>query len=84
MNADIDLAALEKNLLDWVRDWTEEGAAQEAGPDTDLAGTGLLDSMGLVALISYLEDETGATFDFGTFDADAGTSVRALIRHCLA
>jgi acyl carrier protein len=84
VNADIDLTTLEKDLLDWVRDWSEGGEAQEAGPDTDLARSGLLDSMGLVALISYLEDETGATFDFGTFDADTGTSVRALISHCIA
>jgi acyl carrier protein len=84
VSTDIDLAALERSLIDWVRDWTESDADTVIGPETDLAGTALLDSMGLVALISYLEDETGRTFDFATLAYGSAMSVRGLIRHCLA
>jgi acyl carrier protein len=79
-----DLAALERELLDWVADWTEDEAPGELDADTDLGDSGLLDSMGLVALISHLEEQTGRSFNFGTFAAGRGTSVRALISHCLA
>jgi acyl carrier protein len=81
---EMDLAALEQNLLGWVTEWTEGDSSGELDPDANLGGSGLLDSMGLVALISYLEEQTGRSFNFGTFDAQRGTSVRALIDHCLA
>ena len=79
-----DNTGLEQDLLAWVADWTETEPAGALDPDTNLAGSGLLDSMGLVALISHLEEQTGTSFNFGTFDARRGTSVRALISHCLA
>jgi acyl carrier protein len=84
VSTDTDLAVLEQSLVDWVRDWTEEDRDAAIDPDTDLAGTALLDSMGLVALISYLEDQTERTFNFGTFAHSSEISVRSLIRHCLA
>lgn len=84
MSAAADAAVLEKDLLDWVREWTEEDQPEaEIDAETDLSHSGLLDSMGLVALISYLEDQSERTFDFRTFDADSVASVRNLVRHCL-
>jgi hypothetical protein len=39
--------------------------------------------MALVGLVAYLEDRTGQTFDFASFDAVEGTSIRRLVRHCV-
>ncbi len=70
--------ALEDELLAWIADWTEgEGAAP--GPETDLMTSGLLDSMGLVAMIAFLEERTGVKFDFESFDPTAHVTVRALV-----
>lgn len=73
---------LERELLDWVADWSEQEPGGALGPDTDLLGSGLLDSMGLVALIAFLEDRTGAGFDYGQFDPGAAASVRSLVEYC--
>lgn len=77
----IDVAALRQELIAWVLDWND--GASRVDPDTDLLATGLLDSMGLVGLVSFLEERADADFDFGTFDAGGVTSVDGLIQHCL-
>lgn len=78
-----DTAELEKSLVGWVVDWIEEGDI-DIDPDTDLLEAGLVDSMGLVGLVTFLEEQTGAEFDFATFDPGEGASVRGLVRHCLS
>lgn len=76
-------AELEKSLVGWVVDWIEEGDIA-IDPDTDLLEAGLIDSMGLVGLVTFLEEQTGVEFDFATFDPEAGASVHSLVRHCLS
>ncbi|MER5515489.1 acyl carrier protein [Streptomyces sp. NPDC048417] len=74
---------LEQDLIEWVVNWNEGELDGDVDADTDLSSTGLLDSMALVGLVAYLEDRTGATFDFASFDPVEGTSIRRLVRHCV-
>lgn len=75
--------SLETALLGWIADWREDADSTVIDADTDLTGGGLLDSMALVALVAFLEDRSGARFDFGTFYPSGGVSVRGLIKHCV-
>jgi acyl carrier protein len=75
---------MEKNLIEWVLDWNEGESSTEVNADTDLLASGLLDSMGLVGIVTYLEEQAGSEFDFSTFDPSESASVRSLIRHCLS
>jgi acyl carrier protein len=80
----VDMAAVEKLLVAWIEEWNEGEVEIEVVPEAGLLHTGLLDSMGLVGLITYLEEQTGTIFDFETFDPGADPSIRLLVRHCLA
>ncbi|MEI5100730.1 hypothetical protein RB200_22140 [Streptomyces sp. PmtG] len=82
-----DVAELEQQLVEWVERWIE-GDVDDEGvslvtPVTNLSHTGLLDSMAVVGLISYLEEQAEAEFDFATFDPHHGVSIRGLIKHCV-
>lgn len=81
--AHTDVEALEKDLVAWVERWTEDETNVEVTAETELSGTGLLDSMALVGLVSYLEDRTDTGFDFGSFDPGGGVTIRTLVEHCL-
>ncbi|GGO49478.1 MULTISPECIES: hypothetical protein [Streptomyces] len=78
-----DAAQLEKLLVEWVERWIEGESGVVIGPSTNLSHTGLLDSMAIVGLISYLEEEADAEFDFATFDPIKGVSIQGLIKHCV-
>ncbi len=78
-----DVSAVEKELVAWVENWNEGEVDADVDAGTELAESGLLDSMALVGLISYLEERTDREFDYGTFDPGAGVSVRSLVEHCL-
>lgn len=78
----MDPAKLEQDLIEWVTEWIDETEV-EIEADTDLLGTGLLDSMGMVGMVVYLEDRADAEFDFSTFDPGESASIRGLIQHCL-
>ncbi|MFF4414509.1 phosphopantetheine-binding protein [Streptosporangium sp. NPDC001559] len=77
-----DMTALENDLVGWVARWNEE-ADLVVEADTNLQGAGLLDSMALVALVAYLEDQTDTSFDFGSFNSSGGVTIRDLIKHCV-
>ncbi|MBR7835531.1 acyl carrier protein [Actinospica durhamensis] len=79
MSPDPQHTALEDELLAWIADWTEGEGGGAPGPETDLMAGGLLDSMGLVAMIAFLEERTGVKFDFESFDPTAHVTVRALV-----
>lgn len=51
--------------------------------DTPLLTTGLLDSMGMVAYLSFLEDRTGRKFNLMTFNAGRAATIRQTVEHCL-
>ncbi|KUJ41268.1 hypothetical protein ACZ90_68000 [Streptomyces albus subsp. albus] len=79
----VDLAALEKDLVEWVLNWNEGEGEGSVDAETDLSASGLLDSMALVGLVTYLEDQTDSSFDFASFDPSEGTTIRRLVRHCV-
>ncbi|MFH8619265.1 phosphopantetheine-binding protein [Streptomyces sp. NPDC017979] len=78
-----DVAALEKLMVDWVEQWIEGEAHTPIDATTNLSHTGLLDSMAIVGLISYLEEQAETEFDFATYDPMAGVTIRGLIEHCV-
>ncbi|HWM37689.1 MAG TPA: phosphopantetheine-binding protein [Streptomyces sp.] len=78
-----DVAALEKLMVEWVERWIEGEAHTAIDATTNLAHTGLLDSMALVGLISYLEEQAEVDFDFATYDPQNGASIQSLINHCV-
>ncbi|MFH8796819.1 hypothetical protein [Streptomyces sp. NPDC017941] len=78
-----DVAELEKLLVEWVERWIEGESDMVIGPRTNLSHTGLLDSMAVVGLISYLEEQADADFDFATYDPLHGVSIQGLIKHCV-
>ncbi|MFD9903054.1 hypothetical protein [Streptomyces sp. NPDC059063] len=78
-----DIAALEKLMVEWVERWVEGEAHAAVDGQTNLSHTGLLDSMAIVGLISYLEEQTGTEFDFGTYDPQQGVRIQGLIQHVL-
>lgn len=78
-----DTTALEQDLIEWVRQWSEGEAVGEIEADTDLALSGVIDSMAFVGLVSYLEEETGASFDFATFDPAGVVSIQTIIKHAV-
>lgn len=78
-----DITALEKSLVEWVVNWIDDEDDAGIDADTHLLSTGIIDSMGLVGLVTYLEEEAGTEFDFVTFDPGEDASIRSLIRHCL-
>ena len=55
MNAD--------DLLAFINDEISLDASQEIGLDTDLLLTGLVDSLGVVEIVAWIEDATGGTVD---------------------
>ncbi|KUF12935.1 hypothetical protein AT728_37890 [Streptomyces silvensis] len=77
------MAELEKLLVEWVERWIEGESETVIGPRTNLSHTGLLDSMAVVGLISYLEEQADAEFDFATYDPTHGVSIQGLIKHCV-
>lgn len=77
-----EVTELEKDILAWITDWNEGLAADSLEVDTDLLGGGLLDSMGLVGLISYVEDRTGTELDYADFDPGTEVTVRSILARC--
>ncbi|QEU96544.1 hypothetical protein [Streptomyces kanamyceticus] len=79
-----DVSAVEKDLVAWVENWNEgEAEATDVKAETELTHSGLLDSMALVGLISYLEERSDREFDYSTFEPGDGVSIRGLVEHCL-
>ncbi|MFD9858543.1 hypothetical protein [Streptomyces alboflavus] len=78
-----DTAELEKLLVEWVERWIEGESDMAIGARTNLSHTGLLDSMAIVGLISYLEEQADTEFDFATYDPMKGVSIQGLIKHCV-
>ncbi|MFD7503701.1 hypothetical protein ACWC5C_14560 [Streptomyces sp. NPDC001700] len=80
---DTDVQTLEQDLIAWVARWNEDEADVDVTAETELSHSGLLDSMALVGLVSYLEDRTDSAFDFGSFDPEHGVTIRTLVTHCM-
>ncbi|MEU5974459.1 hypothetical protein [Streptomyces sp. NPDC047315] len=74
---------LEKSLISWVEEWTAGDAQVAVDAETNLSHTGVLDSMAVVGLISHLEEQADAPFDFATYDPADGVTIRGLVQHCI-
>ena len=83
MSIDARRQELAEELVAWLADWNDGESPVEPGPDTDLLSSGLLDSMGLVAMIAFLEERLDLRFDFEVFDPTAHVTPRTLIALCL-
>lgn len=74
-----DRDALEKELIAWIAEWNEDEAAPDI--DTDLLGSGLLDSLGFFGFVTYLEEKLLQPFDFEGFDSSEPASIRRVLDH---
>ena len=51
------------DLLAFINDEISLDPTQEVGLETDLLLTGLVDSLGVVEIVAWIEDATGGTVD---------------------
>ncbi|MDH4171372.1 MAG: acyl carrier protein [Acidimicrobiia bacterium] len=55
--------ALADRLIELIRTEINPAAGDDLGPDTDLLLTGLVDSLGVVRVVNWIEDEMGVEVD---------------------
>ncbi|MGI9657825.1 MAG: phosphopantetheine-binding protein [Gaiellaceae bacterium] len=81
-----DLAALLSSVTTWVEQKSAQlnGEQTSIGPQTDLLGDGLLDSLAFIELIAQIEEFTGRQLDLLEIDPDAFTTVDGLCRFALS
>ncbi len=80
----------ERELIDIVIVWVKQNTPKrgtnglEINENTDLLGTGVLDSIGLVELILYIESQAGCPFDLTDADPKEFSMVKGLCRIAMA
>ena len=69
----------------WVRSNSRAAEAKNAaiGDETDLLATGLLDSLGFVELLAYVEETTGRAVDLSDADPSEFTTVQGFCSFAL-
>ena len=79
-------AELTTRVIEWVRTHKRRAtsAAGEITLDTDLLATGLLDSLGLIELIGFIESHEGCGVDLSEADPDDFATVNGLCRLALS
>lgn len=79
----IDENQLSHMVKEWIRQHAEAEASDVAPIDDDvnLLDTGVLDSMGFIELLGYIQTITGRKIDLLELDPSAYTSLRGLIRN---
>ena len=84
MNA-LNVNHLMELVVTWVKEKGQElhTSSVDVTPDTDLLATGILDSLGFVELIVFLEERTGGQVDLINIDPDEFTTLRGLCSHVL-
>lgn len=77
--------ALVGSVLDWIREHKLPGTRDAAGitEHTDLLTSGLLDSMGFVDLLLFVEEQTGRSIDLKTIEPKDLCVVKNLCRIAL-
>jgi len=80
----VDVAQLERKLIEWVAEWNEGESPDGFDASTDLFASGALDSMGFTGLIIYLESETDTEFDFEVAKAGEEVSIQRLLEYSFA
>jgi acyl carrier protein len=81
----ISEAELTARAIEWVRKngQATDPAGSEIAPDTDLLASGLLDSLGLIELIAFIESQDGCRVDLTDVDPADFSMVRGLCRLAL-
>lgn len=69
---------LRDKLVAWVRANRLNFENGEISDETELLGSGILDSFGFIDLIVYIENETGRKIDLASADANEFSVVRSL------
>ena len=85
-NVAISEAELVDRVLDWVRkhQQTTNTAGGEIAPETDLLASGLLDSLGFIELITFIEGQDGCRVDLTDVDPGDFSMVKGLCRLALS
>jgi len=81
----IDLPLTEESLAAYVCDELLFGAIPALAPNDDLLASGLLDSMGVVTLVGYLEQQLGRPIpdtDITVKNFASVASICAYLRRC--
>jgi acyl carrier protein len=81
-------AKTEPELLRLVTEWIarnrlNQGSAFQLADDADFIAEGLLDSVGLIELIVYVENEVGCKIDLADVDLRELTTTRGFCRTVL-
>jgi len=80
----MDCAALRRVIIDWLDDNYHFGEAEDLiGGDDDRSflDTGILDSMGFVQLVLFLEDTLGIIIDRGVLTRENFDGMNKVIEH---
>jgi acyl carrier protein len=72
----------EASALEWVRQQKRKSAnGVEFDCDTNLIEQGVLDSLGLLDLVVFVEQQAGVNIDLATVSPEDLVSIRGLQRH---
>jgi acyl carrier protein len=69
---------LQQLVIDWIKANKRTSNRVEIAFDTELLGTGILDSFGFLDLIMYIESKTGLQVDLADADPSEFVVVRGL------
>ena len=80
----------EEHVSALIRQWVAanhqkaQSTKIELAEDADLMATGVLDSMGFIELLAYVESITGVRIDFSDLDPEEFTSIEGLSRSAVS
>lgn len=74
---------LQQLVIEWIRGNRRTSGEDEISADTELLGTGILDSFGFLDLIVHIESRTGFQIDLAEADPAEFAIVRGLCRLAL-
>ena len=82
----MDAEQLAERVRGWVQNKSREldNVAVEITPETNLLGSGLLDSLAFIQLVTFIEEHTGRPVDLLDIDPEEFTSIRGLCSAALA
>jgi acyl carrier protein len=82
----MDADTLVKEVCAWAHEHCEEAGISgiEIAPDTDLLGSGALDSLGFIDLIAFIEEAVGVELDLMEIEPDAFSRVQGLCEFALS
>jgi acyl carrier protein len=80
-----DVEQLIARVSIWVREKSQQTgpATLEITPETDLFGTGVLDSMAFIELVVFIEENTGVAVDLIDIEPEQFTNIRGLCQFAL-